>query len=105
MSPPTTAPSLAAYIAGNRLSDASLAIRGYSANNIECDGAPFGHGGECISDIVGTGRCHELKLYSQCLGRALDHLQHTGRRAITICTGMPEDSYAGELRHGLSEQL
>ena len=28
------APSLAAYIAGNRLSDAKLTMRGYSANNI-----------------------------------------------------------------------
>ena len=42
---------------------------------------------------------------SQCLGRALDHLQHTSRCAITVCTGMPEDSYAGELRRDLTEQL
>jgi hypothetical protein len=111
MSPPTTAPSFAAYIAGNRWSDASSCDTGVlgkqhrAGKNSECGGAPLGHGGECICNIVGTGRWHELKLYSKCLGRALDHIQHASRCAITVGTGMPEDSYAGELRHGLSKQL
>ena len=39
------------------------------------------------------------------LGRALDLLQHASHGAITVCTGMPEDSHAGELRHNIFKQL
>jgi hypothetical protein len=110
MSPPTAAPSLAAYIAGSRLSDASFAMRGYSENNIGLEKPrarrpSFDHGGECVFDIVRTGRWHEYKLYSECFGRAFDLLQHARHCAVAVCTRMQEDCHARELRHGLSEQL
>ena len=72
---------------------------------MQCGGALFDYGGECVCDIVGNGRWHQLNMYSQGPGRALDLLQHAGHCSIAVCSRMPEDSHARELRHYLTEQL
>ena len=82
-----------------------LGIQHRAGKNSECGGALFDHGGECIGDIVGTGRRHELKLYSQVWAALSISFNMPAIVRSRVCTGMPEDSDAGELRHGLSQQL
>ena len=86
-------------------------MRPYSANgvglrkNTESLGALHGHRGECTGNISRAASWHKLKPHAHCLGRALDLLQHSSHRALAVCTSMPEDSHARQLRRELSEQL
>src|SRR5215475_9531077 len=107
MSPPKSANSLAAPIAGNRLLAAILAIRGYSLNNIGLGVTMRASACSLVIavNVLRARRRHELKSYSQSPGRDLNLIHYACHSAFAVCIWVPEGCHKGEPRNDLVQQL